>query len=352
MRDSIIRISAAFAGLSLLGIAAHVNIQDGAGYGSTQSFVLIGAAIALGIGAIVIDEAWQRQKWFLAIAMTLALLCGEAFALLSTAERVIGARDQQQQPLRVAAETRAKAAQRLEFAERALAGVGSTPRLERALAAQSEVATTVAEKAAQRDCATNCRKLLEQQTAAASDEVSAARAEIERQRSAAEHELAQARFALGGQPVPRSPDRLAAILHWPSWGVDLTAAALASISINFLGALFLAFAAHRPAASKEIEKVVYVERQLSEDEHAAHFMADRLRWSREALTPTSVIGETYEKWCDDKGIKPLPIRQIAPQLSAAFENAGIAVRDVSGRRVAIGIALQATPQRALIANAA
>ncbi|MEE9590053.1 MAG: hypothetical protein V3V97_18770 [Hyphomicrobiaceae bacterium] len=230
-----------------------------------------------------------------------------------------------------------RAAKRLEEVVAARAGISANPRLERALAAHDAAAAAVISGSSKRTCSRTCIAALEQQAAEAAAEVEAARTESETATAEAQGEITEARAALAALPVARRADTLAGILGWPVWAVDLTAAALASISVNILGALFIAFGAHAPRSrilTIEVEPTVPVEQQ------ASLFMADRLKWSRDTRTPVAEIGEAYRAWAQAKGIKPLPPREIAPWLSDLFDDAGVPVTNIDGTRVAIGIALR------------
>ncbi len=334
-------------GLGLLGAAAHVNIQYMGGYDSPQAIMLIAAVVGLGGGAVYVSRAGAQGRRAIGAMMLVALICGEAFALLSTAERVIAARDRQQEPLRIAAETRAKATERIEEAEAARAGITDNPRLERALAAHNAARAAVISESSKRTCSRTCIAALEQQAAEAAAEVKAARAESEMAMAEAEREVSEARATLAALPAVRRADSLAAILGWPVWAVDLTAAALASISVNILGALFIAFGAHEPrsriltiGAQPSGISEPEPEPALSADRHAPLFMAERLKWSRDRHTPVAEIGEAYRTWARAKGIEALLPIEIGPRLSALFGDAGVPVTDIDGTRVAVGIALR------------
>ena len=319
-------------GLVLLGAAAHVNIHHMGGYNSPQAIMLLAAVVGLGGGAVYVSQAGAEGRRHIAIMMLVALVCGEAYALLSTAERVIAARERQEVPLKRAAEARDTAQERLKRAEAALGGARRSPRLERALAAHEAAAAAVISESSKRTCSRRCIAALEQQAADAAAEVDAARRERDEARAQAQREVFEARAALAALPMPRSADTLAAVMGVPGWTVDLAAAALAAISVNILGALFIAFGAHAPRPRSDLT--------VSPEQHAVVFMADRLRWSRDTPTPVAEIGQAYRAWADAKGLQALPASVIGPQLSDLFGDAGVPVTDVEGTRVAIGIALR------------
>jgi hypothetical protein len=319
-------------GLVLLGAAAHVNIQYLGGYNSPQAIMLLAAIVALGGGAVLVGRAFAQGRWRIGVMMLVALVCGEAYVLLSTAERVISAREQQEVPRKRAAEARETGQERLRRAEAALADVRSSPRLKRALTAHEVAAAAVISESSKRTCSRRCIAALEQQAANAAAEVDAARQQRDAARAQAQREVVEARAALAALPNPRSADTLAAVMGVPGWTVDLAAAALAAISVNILGALFIAFGAHAPRPRSDLT--------VSPEQHAALFMADRLRWAQDTRTPVEEIGKAYRIWADGKGLQALPASVIGPQLSELFGGAGVPVTDVEGTRVAIGIALR------------
>ena len=319
-------------GLVLLGAAAHVNTHYMGGYNSPQAIMLLAAIVALGGGAVLVGRAFAQGRWRMGIMMVLALVCGEFYVLLSTAERVIAAREQQVVPLKRAAEARRKAQERLSSAEAALTQLGSDQRLKRALAAHEAAAAAVISESSKRTCSRRCIAALERQAAVAAAEIEAARQERNTARVKAEYEVAEARAALAALPVPRRAGTLAAILGWPAWTVDFLAAALVAISVNLAAALFIADGVHAPRSRSKPS--------VSPDQHAALFMADRLRWAKDMRTPVEEIGKAYRTWADGKGLQALPASVIGPQLSELFGDAGVPVTDVEGTRVAIGIALR------------
>jgi hypothetical protein len=319
-------------GLVLLGAAAHVNIHYMGGYNSPQAIMLLAAVVALGGGAVLVGRAFAQGRWRIGVTMLVALVCGEAYVLLSTAERVISAREQQEVPRKRAAEARETGQERLRRAEAALADVDRSSRLKRALTVHEVAAAAVISESSKRTCSRRCIAALEQQAANAAAEVDAARQQRDAARAQAQREVVEARAALAALPNPRSADTLAAVMGVPGWTVDLAAAALAAISVNILGALFIAFGAHAPRPRSDLT--------VSPEQHAALFMADRLRWAQDTRTPVEEIGNAYRTWADGKGLKVLPASVIGPQLSELFGDAGVPVTDVEGTRVAIGLALR------------
>src|SRR5262245_30967351 len=122
---TLLRGIAFFVGLALLAATAHATIIAASGYGSPHSFITITVGAGVGISALVIGSAW-RDRPGLALWLAVAIVAGEAFGLLSTAERLIAAREAAQAPLRFAGEAHARAVKRVADANAALANIPET----------------------------------------------------------------------------------------------------------------------------------------------------------------------------------------------------------------------------------
>jgi hypothetical protein len=338
----------------LIGTVVHTAIMASGGYDTTSSPLTIGLACGLVAGSVVLGLCWRERRRLLAIMICLGLLAGEGYALILTAERTLAYRENKQAPLKAAAEDRAKAALRLADAETALAAVRDTPRLTGALETKKKADADVVLKAAERGCAFNCRALLQQQVADAQKEVDAARAEVNAARLRAEHRIVEAREALAALPVPGSATPLADRLGIEGWKVDLTAAALASLAANGLGAFLIAFAAHgrRPeplrvikSANLEIAKVDIAQadpvpqsgnwlQTRSPDAEAERFARVMFRPNPSDRVVVTDIRAAYHDWCRREGVEPLPDRDIGRSLNNLFSSVGLTV-DGSGSRAAI-----------------
>lgn len=240
------------AGLVVLAAAAHVTVAHAGGYfdtgGRLEPHAVLTLAIALGVavGSLAIGVAWAHRRIAIALWIALALLAGEAFGLLRTAERIVDGRENARAPIEAAAQARKSARERVSAAERTLAALSTTKRLQDALAAEKQVSATVAADAAKRGCRENCRQLLQAQADRAAAEVAAARADLKAQRQKLETELATTRAALAAIPAPRSASPLADRLGLEPWALDVLAAILGSLGANGLGAALVAFGGHAP----------------------------------------------------------------------------------------------------------
>lgn len=318
--DRLVRISGGLVGLAIIGCVAHSAIVAAGGYGANGAPLLIALACGSAVGAMAVGVAWREERRLMSVLIAVGLVAGEAYALLLTSERTLEARELRQAPIRASARDRARAEARLEVAERALTATGTSERLERALAAKAAADAAVVAKAAERDCAVNCRALLEQQVTAAAAEVAAARAELSALRKAAEAELGAARAALAALPAPASVSPLADRLGIAGWQIDLAAAALASLAANGLGAFLLAFAAHGRSAGS-LAGIASAPRNA---------MAEADAFAREVFRPEpggrvaiAAIREAYRAWCRSRAIDPLPDTEIGRALATLFGSLGV-----------------------------
>ena len=318
--DSFVRASAGLVGLAIVGCVAHSAIVAGGGYGASGAPLLIALACGLAVGSVAVGVAWRERRWLIAMLIGLGLVAGEAYALLLTSERTLEAREQTQAPIRGLAADRTRAEVRLAAAERTLAGAQTSDRLKRALAAKVAADAAVVAKAAERDCASNCRALLDQQVATAAAEIAAARTELTALRRAAEAELGAARAALAASPAPVSISPLADRLGIAGWQIDLAAAVLASLAANGLGAFLLAFAAHGRRTDPQTGIATAPRDVMAE---ADAFAREMFRPEPGGRVAIAAIREAYRAWCRSRGCEPLPSAEIGRALAALFGSVGV-----------------------------
>ncbi|MBY0227603.1 MAG: hypothetical protein K2Q28_17525 [Hyphomicrobium sp.] len=110
------RALALVAGVGILAAAAHAVIEAAGGIHEPHAKMVIAATLAVIAGSVAV--AHSSWKW--AVALSLGLVFGEAYAALSTADRIVAHREAAQVPARAAAEARQSAAARLVRAEIAL----------------------------------------------------------------------------------------------------------------------------------------------------------------------------------------------------------------------------------------
>jgi hypothetical protein len=152
-----VHVLAALVGFVIIGCVVHASIMASGGYESGAAPLMIALGCGLGIGSIAVGMAWGDRRWFVTAGLAIALVAGEAYALLLTAERVTSHREAQQAPLKAEAANRAKAAQHVADAERVLADASKdTPRLTLALSAKKAADEAAIGKSAEQGCAKNC----------------------------------------------------------------------------------------------------------------------------------------------------------------------------------------------------
>jgi len=98
---------AALVGFAIIVCMVNAAIMASGGYGTTAALLMLGLAAGLAAGSLAVGEAWHDGRRTIALCLVAALVAGEAWSLLLTAERTIAHRDEQQAPLRAAAEVRA-----------------------------------------------------------------------------------------------------------------------------------------------------------------------------------------------------------------------------------------------------
>jgi hypothetical protein len=234
------RAIAISVGALILAAVAHVTIQSTGGYGTPHSWVTMAVAIGVAVASVFSGMAWTEGRQTIAVLLILAIVAGEAYGLVATAERLIASREDTQAPLRRLAEDRSRAQRRVDDAVKARAALpSSSSRLERALADKTATDAAVVSKSAERGCVENCRKLLQAQADAAEVEVSRARDDLARSAADADRAIADARRDLEAVPAPRSAAPLADRLGWPAWVLDLVVAALGSIAANGLACFLI-----------------------------------------------------------------------------------------------------------------
>ena len=83
------RAIAIAVGILILAAVAHVTIQSTGGYGSAHAWVTIGVAAGVAAGSVFSGMAWSDKRHALAVLLVLAIVAGEAYGFIATAERLI-----------------------------------------------------------------------------------------------------------------------------------------------------------------------------------------------------------------------------------------------------------------------
>ena len=374
------KILAMIAGAGPLMTTAHVAILNSGGYGSSHAYITMGIAIAVAVASIAAGRAWGERRKAVAACLVVAIGAGEAYAFISTAERLTVAREASQAPLRQAMEARQKLDTRLAKAEAAVASLPETSaRFQAALHAKTAADTAVVTKSAERGCAANCRLLLQAQSDQTNQEVEAARRDMADTRARLEQAVVDARTDLAAFKAPPSPSPFADRIGWSAWVLDLVIAALGSIAANGLACFLMVFGAHSHTVPTETANVTPPEapewpaqpaeaqperlvgagagnvvpirparhrrsREPSPDaiKQAKGFMVARItRTDDDAETDVRALYRDYVAWQEGKGRPPLPETEIGAALVHLFKVAQIPFGPKDGKAVARGIALKA-----------
>ncbi len=202
-------VSIVTGGIILAASAAAVISHTGQhGAQAVLTWMLAGG---LFVGALVIGPSIDERRYALAFALVAALAAGEIANIGLSIESIIIRRETETKSTREAEAAHAYAAGELVKAEAALAKAN----------------TASIAKSAEKDCASNCRKLLEAQIKIATDD------------------LTRARLAYGANPKPaQSATALADRVGVPGWLVDVSLAVLLAIGANGLAATLIAYGAH------------------------------------------------------------------------------------------------------------
>jgi len=148
-------------------------------------------------------------------------------------------------------------------------------------------------------------------------------------KATAERELREARTALSALPNTRSVSPLADKLGLPAWTLDLLAAALASLSVNLLGATLIAFAAHgkhRLTLSPVLDSVEPMELiapppPVSTREHAANFIATCLHRDPSSKIHARDLHAAYLEYC--RALAETPRSDIGVELAVLLRALGL-----------------------------
>jgi hypothetical protein len=341
MAVKVARLLAAAVAVVIIGVIAHSAVVSSGGYTAPVAPQVLALAAGLIAGSMTVGIAWREGRFVLAALLVLALVAGEAWALLRTAERVVAVREKQQAPLRSTATARAAAEKEIADAEAALAAARTTPRLAHATKAKAVADMAVIAKASEPGCASNCRQLLQAQVDQAAAEVKAARAEVEAGTAAAAQRLALAHAGLTASAPPESATPLADRLGLPGWKLDLTEAGLVSVALNGLGALLLFFAAHgwrRPAIEASAATLLPIDVSPRDAASEADLFARSVFLpKKDGQVRVAEIKQRYGAWCERQGMDPLPDHDIGRALSALFSKVGLYRRGRGANAVITGI---------------
>jgi hypothetical protein len=325
------RLVACLAGVLIIAAATLATIEATGGFSGTGWTVPAAVAIGLIAGSACVGSAWRSKRHLLALVLGFAIVAGEIFALISTGERIISHRDAVSIPDRNATRQRQEARTALDAAKAVMPTTSA--RLDKAEAALSAANAAVATSAAERNCAANCRTLLEQQVTTARTEQTAARTAFDDEKTRAQNAITTAQQKLDSIPAPVHRVGLAERLGISSWALDLMSAALASLALNGLGAGLIAFGSHDRTAQpvRTIDGMVEV------------FLADMLDTKAGAALAVRDLYRSYITWCSRQQVQPVPPDRFGDDLRAVIERLHLPVRrDARGALFLDGVTLSGT----------
>lgn len=334
-----LRAVAFLVGVGLLGAAAHINILAGGGYADPQAIAVLAIAASVAVSAIVIGAAWGERRRWLAGLLLITLTAGEAYNLNATAERVIAGREVKQAPLRAHKKRRAEISAKIAH----IRVPETSDRLQAALANQRKIAADVSAKADKRNCARNCRALLETATENASAEVVAAREELVAQATAAIERRERLESELAALPAPVMHSPLAERLGAPPWLWDVIIGALGSLALNGSACLLLAYAA-RGTHSRlplQVESAAPIQFNVAVLGLCDEWAASNIRPHKRRCVRIDPAYRAFSQWCAENGHAAVDGASFASAFAELIRDAGIAVRIENGAPVVVGACLAA-----------
>lgn len=213
--STILRGALSIGGLALLAVVAYQNVHDlGSieGYASPQCLMMYALAAGTALAAHAIPNVWRTAR-VTAVLIGLGTICGEAYGLYTTAERLLSARDLRASHVAHANGPRAIAEQAVKAA---------TAELEKAKAEAAKARTD-------RSCGGVCK---------------AWDAEADRARK----RLAEANSALVGTRASLDASPLATALGISERAANIIPTLLGSVAVTLLGFGLMVAGGHAPKA--------------------------------------------------------------------------------------------------------
>ena len=304
----VLRTLAVIAGVGILAAVAHATITATGGYGwNTNAPLTIALAAGVALGAPV--ASLSRPS--LAIVLCLALLAGEAYGFLATANWHVANIEAQAAPIHDAEVRHVAAKERLEAAER-------SDVVRRAIDVQTAHASEAMARSAEKSCNAVCKATI-------ADTARTDQAAVDAARKTRQHDIDEARIALANAPLPGSASPLADRLGVQAWELDLLGAGLRSFACTVLAGGLLAFAAHprTDAAPPEPDDVPARKK-------VARFMVDRLEAAPRSRVESADLYSAFCEWCEVNGARALPAPQFADALVPVLDEVGIKRKAAGG----------------------
>ncbi len=352
----IYQVVAGIVGSAVFAVMAHTAVLHSGGYASDIAPVLIVLSLAAIAAAFISGDAWRSGKPTLSVLLMLGVLVAEYTNLQRTAEHLAATRTQQAAPVTRQLNVKRSMEKRVTELRSQLSTLSTSERLRRALDAQRKTSSTIALKASERGCASNCRKLLQSQADVAQNEVTAARDALKLRRDAIVAELRTVKSKLDALPTTRPISPLASWLALPSHWLDLSHAGGMSIAMLLLGASLLHYAGGHGLQSNVTQSgSVKRERDVTHISDVTHAVdvtlnavdtprleaPDKQReiqsiddFATSSLKPAerskATIGDlraSYIAWCDQQNREPACERLFAAVMLKLVKHVGLNVKD-------------------------
>ena len=227
-------------GGGILAATTNATILATGGYLTSHAPIVVGLAAGVFAAANVIGQGRIASRG-LVLAIVGALVAGEAYNLVATAERLVVAREAMQAPLKDLSAKRTAALDRLKALE-----TGEATSTQLTLAKQALVAARAAVDAEAKDirCGKECKR--KQDLADRAEE--AVKAAIPGAVAGHAKAVESAKADVAANPLPASATALADRLGLAPWVLDLAMAALLSVAANGLAGVLIAFGSQVPVS--------------------------------------------------------------------------------------------------------
>lgn len=293
-------------GFSVVAAATHLNVMHSGGYSSPDTPLLIALAFLVAACMSAVGFAFSSSRYLVGVALLVCTVSGEAYWLLTNADRELASRAQAAEP-----HVRAHAAH-----------IAAERRLADAKAAKTAADEAMGTEAAKDGCRKGCVELL-----------------LARQNTATS-ELNDARTALANAPEPLSNNGIADMFGASAEKWDLLLAALRSVGV--LGGSFLiGLALHRPrpARAAPVSCAPVAPPLKTADVH--NFLLGALQKAEGASVESKRLFPVYCAHAAKNGLGALSRELFELELATLWKEAGLEVQPVRNGIKVLGVKLAA-----------
>ncbi|MEO1281800.1 MAG: hypothetical protein AAFV69_08705 [Pseudomonadota bacterium] len=359
----------------------HVNVTSNGGYSDPSAVLfMVGAVMVVG-GPFLVGLLWNEEGMGRALGFIIvAVLVVEGASMIATAKSKLDLLAAKGGPAETAERDRALLKQRIERLRAERTNLPSiSPAVRSASDRVGRAEAAIAEQAAKRGCARNCRALLSKQLDDAQAALRSAQSRFAERRASLRADLdgkiATAEAQLAAIEVPTSGNSLIAALGVSAnavaavqaaligFGVNLFVAGCMGIAGGLLRGLFgapeqleqavkcvaletspKATTARKPAraarGSRSKPKALPAPEQ--EDlKHVVQFLDARMKRDPDGSVPLITIGRQYHDWCDATASERMDQERFGLALKQMLSHAGASVVDRNGEPIIQGIRLAA-----------